>query len=102
MMQRFSVYKQALKKEAALLVQKRVIQEPEDISYLTFEELRLAASTYQLDYSIITKRKGDYEAFEKLTPPRVMTSDGEIITGEYDTDEIPRRSYRSPCFIRYH
>ena len=31
MMQRFYVYKQALKKEAALLVQKRVIQEPEDI-----------------------------------------------------------------------
>jgi phosphoenolpyruvate synthase/pyruvate phosphate dikinase len=89
MMQRFSVYKQALKQEAALLVQKRVIQEPEDISYLTFEELRKVASTYQLDYSLITKRKGDYEVFEKLTPPRVMTSDGEIITGEYDTSEIP-------------
>jgi phosphoenolpyruvate synthase/pyruvate phosphate dikinase len=90
MMQRFYVYKQALKKEAALLVQKRVIQEPEDISYLTFEELRKVASTSQLDYSIITKRKGDYEVFEKLTPPRVMTSDGEIIIGEYDTDEIPK------------
>src|SRR6266516_703828 len=90
MMQRFYVYKQALKKEAALLVQKRVIQEPEDIYYLTFEELRKVASTYQLDYSIITKRKGDYEVFEKLTPPRVMTSDGEIITGEYDTGEIPK------------
>lgn len=90
MMQRFYVYKQALKKEAALLVQKRVIQEPEDIYFLTFEELRKVASTYQLDYSIITKRKGDYEVFEKLTPPRVMTSDGEIITSEYDTGEIPK------------
>ncbi|GHO98095.1 putative phosphoenolpyruvate synthase [Reticulibacter mediterranei] len=90
MMQRFYVYKQALKKEAALLVQKGVIQEPEDIYYLTFEELRKVASTYQLDYSLITKRKADYEIFEKLTPPRVMTSDGEIITGEYDTGEIPR------------
>jgi pyruvate,water dikinase len=89
MMQRFYVYKQALKKEAALLVQKRVIQEPEDIYYLTFEELRKVASTYQLDYSLITKRKRDYEVFEKLTPPRVMTSDGEIITGEYDTGGIP-------------
>jgi rifampicin phosphotransferase len=58
--------------------------------YLSFEELRKVASTYQLDYSIITKRKGDYEVFEKLTPPRVMTSDGEIITGEYDTGEIPK------------
>ncbi len=89
MMQRFYVYKQALKKEAALLVQKRVLQEPEDIYYLTFEELRKVASTYQLDDSIITQRKGEYEVFEKLTPPRVMTSDGEVITGEYDTSEIP-------------
>ena len=90
MMQRFSVYKQALKKEAALLVQKRVIKAPEDIYYLTFEELREVVSNYQLNYSIITKRKADYEVHEKLTPPRVMTSDGEIITGEYDTDDIPR------------
>jgi pyruvate,water dikinase len=90
LMQRFYVYKQALKKEAALLVQKRVIKAPEDIYYLTFEELRKVASTYQLDYSIITKRKGDYQVFEKLTPPRVMTSDGEIITGEYDTGGIPK------------
>ncbi len=89
MMQRFYVYKQALEKEAALLVQKRVIQELEDIYYLTFEELRQVASTYQLDYSLITQRKRDYEVFEKLTPPRLMTSDGEIITAEYDTNEIP-------------
>jgi len=48
------------------------------------------ADTYQLDYSVITKRKADYEAYEKLTPPRVMTSDGEIITGEYDPGDIPK------------
>ncbi|ATW23590.1 phosphoenolpyruvate synthase [Candidatus Formimonas warabiya] len=90
MMQHFYVYKQAIKKEAALLVQTGVIQEPEDIYYLTFEELREVIRTNQLDYSIITKRKADYEVYEKLTPPRVMTSDGEIITGEYDTGDIPK------------
>ena len=30
----------------------------------------------------------DYEFYEKLTPPQVMTSEGEIITGEYETDYI--------------
>ena len=90
LMQRFYIYKQALKKEAALLVQKGVLQEPEDIYYLTFDELRKVASTYQLDYNLIMQRKRDYEVFEKLTPPRVMTSDGEIITGEYDTGDIPQ------------
>jgi pyruvate,water dikinase len=90
MMQRFYVYKQAIKKEADLLVQKGVIREPEDIYFLTFDELREVASTYRFDYGVITKRKSDYEVFEKLTPPRVMTSDGEIITGEYDTGDIPK------------
>ena len=90
LMQRFYVYKQALKQEAARLVQTGVLQAPEDSSYLTFEELRKVASIDQLDYSLITQRKRDYEVFEKLTPPRVMTSDGEIITGEYDTVDIPQ------------
>ncbi|KLU60990.1 phosphoenolpyruvate synthase [Peptococcaceae bacterium CEB3] len=90
MMQRFYVYKQALKKEAARLVQEGLIREPEDIYYLTYEELRKVCDTNQLDYDIITRRKADCEIFEKLTPPRVMTSDGEIITGEYDTGDIPK------------
>jgi phosphoenolpyruvate synthase/pyruvate phosphate dikinase len=90
LMQRHYVYKQALLREAARLVQKGVIQEPEDIYYLSFEELRQVVSTNRLDYRIITKRKGDYAVYDKLTPPRVMTSDGEVITGEYEIGEIPR------------
>ncbi len=92
LMQYFYVYKQALKKEAAMLVQKGVIQEPEDIYYLTFEELRKVVSSNQLDYNIVEERKREYEVYEKLTPPRVMTSDGEIITGEYDTGNIPQNA----------
>ncbi|NYB73619.1 phosphoenolpyruvate synthase [Sedimentibacter hydroxybenzoicus DSM 7310] len=90
LMQHFYAYKQALKKEAAMLVQKNLIQEPEDIYYLTFGELRNVVSLNQLDYSIVEERKREYEVYEKLTPPRVMTSDGEIITGEYDTGNIPQ------------
>jgi len=90
MMQRFYVYKLALMKEAARLTQKGVIREPEDIYYLTFAELQEVAGKNRLDYSLITKRKANYEVYEKLTPPRVMTSDGEIIIGEYDTVDIPK------------
>ena len=60
-MQHYYVYKQALLREGAKLVQKGVIREAEDIYYLTFEELRKVVSTNRLDYSIITKRKADYE-----------------------------------------
>ncbi|VBB07751.1 Hypothetical protein LUCI_3016 [Lucifera butyrica] len=88
--QRYWIYKQALLKEAAMLAQEGVIREREDIYYLSFEELREAVRTKRLDYGIITERKEEYEVYEKLTPPRVMTSEGEVITGEYDAGNIPR------------
>ena len=87
---RYAVYKTALLKEAGKLVQNKVIREKEDIFYLSLEELREVVMTNRIDYSIIEKRKADYEVYEKLTPPRVMTSEGEIITSEYDTGSIPK------------
>lgn len=84
------IIKQALLEEADVLVHKSIIKNREDIYYLTFDELRDVIKTNRLDYNIITNRKEDYEIFEKLTPPRVITSEGEIITGEYNTDKIPK------------
>ncbi|MBC1290908.1 phosphoenolpyruvate synthase [Listeria booriae] len=89
MINRYFVYKQALLKEAAQLVQAGIIKEPEDIFYLDFEELHEVVRTEQLDYTIITTRKSDYNQFDKLTPPRVLTSDGEIITGKYKRENLP-------------
>ena len=86
---RYFAYKQALLKEARGLVQAGVIHEKEDIYYLTFEELREAVGTNKLDYEVISKRKKEYKVYEKLTPPRVMTSDGEIITGRYKRENLP-------------
>ncbi|MDM5284121.1 phosphoenolpyruvate synthase [Peribacillus frigoritolerans] len=83
MVNRYFVYKQALLKEAEQLVQTNVIHEKEDIYYLTFVELQEVVRTNKLDYQMISKRKDEYKLFEKLTPPRVITSDGEIIVGEY-------------------
>ncbi|KLU62804.1 phosphoenolpyruvate synthase [Peptococcaceae bacterium CEB3] len=84
------IIKQALLKEAARLVQKGVIREKEDIYYLSLEELREAARTNRVDYGVIAKRKEEYEVYEKLTPPRIMTSEGEVMSGEYDTRNIPK------------
>ena len=86
---RYFVYKQALLKEAEQLVQAGVIHEKEDIYYLTFEELHEVVRTHKLDYQIISHRKDQYKYYEKLTPPRVMTSDGEIITGKYKRENLP-------------
>lgn len=89
MVNRYFVYKQALLKEAEQLVQAGVIHEKEDIYYLTFEELHEVVRTNKLDYQIISKRKDEYNLYEKLTPPRVITSDGEIIVGEYKRENLP-------------
>lgn len=84
MVSRYFVYKQALMQEAAQLV-----HEKEDIYYLSFEELREALRTRQLDHTIINKRKEDYKQYEKLSPPRIITADGEIITGKYHPENLP-------------
>jgi pyruvate,water dikinase len=86
---RYFIYKQALLKEAERLVQANVLHEKEDIFYLTFEELQEVVRTNRVDYGIISKRKDDYKLYEKLTPPRVITSDGEMITGHYKREDLP-------------
>ncbi|MCM3768451.1 phosphoenolpyruvate synthase [Neobacillus niacini] len=89
MVNRYFIYKQALLKEAQQLVQAGVIHEKEDIYYLTFEELRDVVSTKKVDDQIINKRKDEYKLYEKLTPPRVITSHGEIIAGKYKRENLP-------------
>jgi pyruvate,water dikinase len=89
MMNRYFAFKQALLKEAEQLVQAGIIHEKEDIYYLTFEELRNVVRTHTLDDQIISTRKDEYKWYEKLTPPRVITSDGEIIAGAYKREKLP-------------
>lgn len=89
MINRYFIYKQALLKEAEQLVQSGVIREVDDIYYLTFEELHEVVRTNKLDYKLIQKQKNDYKLYKKLTPPRIMTSDGEIITGKYKRENLP-------------
>lgn len=89
MIKRYFVYKQALLKEAERLVQAGVLHEKEDAYYLTFEELHEVVRTHKLDYQIISNRKDEYKQYEKLTPPRVITSDGEIVAGKYNREGIP-------------
>lgn len=89
MISRYFVYKQALLKEAERLVLAQVIPDPETIYYLTFAELREVIRTQQVDEQLINQRKAEYKTYEKLSPPRVITSDGEIISGKYKRENLP-------------
>jgi phosphoenolpyruvate synthase/pyruvate phosphate dikinase len=89
MISRYFVYKQALLKEAGQLAEAGIIHEKEDIYYLSFEELREVVRTGELDQQIVSKRKDEHKFYEKLIPPRMITSDGEIITGKYNREYFP-------------
>ncbi len=89
-MKRYYIYKEAMLREAKKLVDRGYINELEDIYYLYFDELRAMVNGQKFDESMISERKKNYEGYEKLTPPRVMTSDGEIIIGEYETSNHPK------------
>src|SRR5438105_474449 len=89
MVSRYFVYKQALLKEAGRLVRARVFSEKEDIFYLRFQELHEVARTAQVDEQLIAQRKDAFRSYQALTPPRVFTSDGEVIGGAYRRDGVP-------------
>jgi rifampicin phosphotransferase len=70
-------------------VQAHVLREKEDIFYLTFPELHDVARTNHVDDELICRRRDAFESYQSLTPPRVLTSDGEVITGAYPRDHVP-------------
>lgn len=70
-------------------MQAHVLQEKGDISYLTFQELHEVARTNQVNDQLISRRKDAFRSYQALTPPRVLTSDGEVIAGAYRRDDLP-------------
>jgi pyruvate,water dikinase len=89
MVSRYFVYKQALLDEAERLVQADVIGDKEDIFFLTLEELGDVVRTNQADEELLRRRKEAFTSYEALTPPRVLTSDGECLAGAYRRDDFP-------------
>ncbi|MGI5336761.1 rifamycin-inactivating phosphotransferase [Streptomyces sp. CA-181903] len=86
---RYFAYKQALLEEAGRLVRAGVLAEKEDIFYLTFRELHDVVRTHRLDGRLVRRRKDAFRSYHALTPPRVLTSDGEAVTGAYRRDDAP-------------
>ncbi len=89
MVSRYFVYKQALLEEAERLVHANVLGEKEDIFYLTFEELHNVVRTNRADDLLISERKDAFTSYQALTPPRVFTSDGEVVAGVYRREDVP-------------
>jgi phosphoenolpyruvate synthase/pyruvate phosphate dikinase len=89
MISRYFVYKQALMEEAGRLVKAGVLREEEDVFYLRFEELHDVVRTNRVDEELIRERREAFRSYGALTPPRVLTSDGEAVAGAYRRDDLP-------------
>jgi phosphoenolpyruvate synthase/pyruvate phosphate dikinase len=89
MISRYFVYKQALLTEADRLVHAGVLRHREDIFYLTLQEFHDVVRTNRVDDQLIAARKEAFRSYETLTPPRVLTSDGEAVSGAYRRDDVP-------------
>lgn len=83
------VYRQALLREAESLLQKGVLRRRDDIDFLRFEELREVARTGVVDHDLIDTRRAEFVAHQPLTPPRVLTSEGEALNGAYRGGGLP-------------
>ena len=45
--------------------------------------------TNQADDQLIRQRRDAFSSHQALTPPRVLTSDGEVIAGNYHREDVP-------------
>ena len=83
------LYKQAITEEAERLVGRDVIDRPEDIFYLRFDELRDLVKSQQADRDLIAARRAEFAGQERLASPRVLTSDGAALSGSFERAELP-------------
>lgn len=89
MVRRYLVYRKALLAEARRLVEAGILDDHEDVFHLTLGELRDVVGSRRADRALIARRREAFEAHELLTPPRVITSDGEVVRGTYGRNEPP-------------
>lgn len=85
------IFKRGILEEACSLVEKGVLIHEQDVFYLTLEEL-IAIKENRFSGNVqetIKDRERLHELNEKKNPPRVMTSEGEIITGRLREVKAP-------------
>ncbi|MBK7897439.1 MAG: phosphoenolpyruvate synthase [Anaerolineaceae bacterium] len=79
-----------LQDEAETLVGNGRIHHPDDIWHLSLAELIQFAAQPELEMRpLIAQRRAEFARFGKLNPPRLLTSDGEIVHATIHRDGLP-------------
>ena len=101
--QHLEICREAILAEVEGLVRNGVLANREDVYYLSLAELEELVAEEDVSNgtgnfpirvkkdlaNLISERKDKYERDRKLTPPRVITSEGEILTGMRSAENLP-------------
>ena len=86
------LYRETLLQEAKALVVKGILNQTEDVYYLTLEEL-ISLLENRLDreevQGRIRSRRAEEAVYRKLEPPLVITSEGETFSADIGGDQAP-------------
>lgn len=75
---------------ATLLQRQGQIDARDDVYFLTAEEILEALRTTSMPLKdFVRSRRAEHEHFQKLSPPRVLTNEGESVTGTHSRDDLP-------------
>ena len=84
------VVKEILQQNATALVANDKLAQPDDIWFLTWEELLgIWEENGGRITAVIPQRRANLIQYQKLTPPLVITSDGEMPVVQYHVDDAP-------------
>lgn len=95
----FEIVKEIILNEGLVLKNENKIQCVTDIYYLSLSEIIcIKNNEFESNYghrdikSLINKRRQNFEIYKKLVPPRIITTEGEIIDGKLKNDNAPEGS----------
>ncbi|WP_242835742.1 PEP-utilizing enzyme [Clostridium sp. DL-VIII] len=89
MMRLCMIFKNVLLEEAKSLVEKGNLDEEKDIFYISFKELYKAIENNESLKTLVEQRKEEYDHYQKLNAPRVITSEGEEVKAGYKRENMP-------------
>jgi phosphoenolpyruvate synthase/pyruvate phosphate dikinase len=77
--------------EAEVLKEAGIIDNKEDIFYFSLDEIiSILDGLYNRNIDeVLEERKTDFDIYKKMSPPRMMTSDGEVLNGELENSSAP-------------
>ncbi|BBB91931.1 MAG TPA: phosphoenolpyruvate synthase [Methylomusa anaerophila] len=93
LVQNLDIIKQGILKEGEKLCAVSLLRSPAEVYWLSLSELAGVLETGKIDRGLIYKRQEQFKRYEKLTPPRTMTSEGEIYTGNDRNKTVPQGAF---------